>query len=319
MNAKNTKQQTLFLVLVALILLAGAALFLLTEREKQTEQAASEAAEGSISLAAVSADALEQIQIHYQGETLTLNYADGSWTLAEDPDYHLDAAACNTMLTALTDLRAKRQLTAEAGEDYGMDAPQVTVTVTAEGETAAYCFGAENPITGDLYLQKQGDASLYTVAGTKAACFEQTKADLFGPFNPAGLTSSQIEAVHLTYPDGRSVSLSALSEPASSDAADADSSYTTVWRNTEDPETELDDTAVQNLLSALSGYVTGQIAQEEAAELDFRPVVTAEVTAGETTRTLTYGEGIDGYYLMVSGEDALYSVDGTIVDALRNF
>ena len=81
MNAKNTKQQILFLVLVALILLVGAALFLLTEREKQTEQAASEAAEGSISLAAVSADALEQIQIHYQGETLTLSYADGSWTL----------------------------------------------------------------------------------------------------------------------------------------------------------------------------------------------------------------------------------------------
>ena len=318
MNAKNTKQQTLFLVLVALILLAGAALFLLTERKKQTEQAASEAAEGSISLAAVSADALEQIQIHYQGETLTLNYADGSWTLAEDLDYHLDAAACNTMLTALTDLRAKRQLTAEAGEDYGMDAPQVTVTVTAEGETAAYCFGAENPITGDFYLQKQGDASLYTVAGTKAACFEQTKADLFGPFNPAGLTSSQIEAVHLTYPDGRNVSLSALSEPASSDAADADSSYTTVWRNTEDPETELDDT-VQTLLSALSGYVTGQTAQEEAAEVGFQTVVTAEVTAGETTRTLTYGEGIDGYYLTISGEDTLYSVDGTIVDALRNF
>lgn len=200
-----------------------------------------------------------------------------------------------------------------------MEAPQVTVTVTAEGETAAYCFGAENPVTGDLYLQKQGDASLYTVAGTKAACFEQTKADLFGPFNPAGLTSSQIEAVHLTYPDGRSVSLSALSEPASSDAADADSSYTTVWRNTEDLETELDDTAVQNLLSALSGYVTGQIAQEEAAEVGFQPVVTAEVTAGETVCTLTYGEGIDGYYLKVSGEDALYSVDGTIVDALRNF
>lgn len=121
------------------------------------------------------------------------------------------------------------------------------------------------------------------------------------------------------YPDGRSVSLSALSEPASSDAADADSSYTTVWRNTEDPETELDDTAVQTLLSALSGYVTGQIAQEEVAEVGFQPVVIAEVTAGETTHTLTYGEGIDGYYLTVSGEDALYSVDGTIVDALRNF
>ena len=320
MNARHTKRQTLFLVLLALILLAGAALFLLTERQKRTEQAENEAAEGSISLAAVSADALERIVLDYQGETLTLNYADGSWTLAEDPDYHLDTTTCNTMLTALTDLRAKRQLTAEAGEDYGMDAPQVTVTVTAAGETDVYCFGAENSVTGDLYLQKEGDASIYTVAGTKAACFEQTKADLFGSFNPAGLTSSAIEAVTLTYPDGRTVSLAALSEPDSSDAPDSDSSsYTTVWRNTADPETDLDDTAVQSLLSALSGYATGQATHTEPAEIGFETLVTAEVTAGKTVYSLTYGEGTDGYYLTVSGDDSLYSVDGSIVDALRNF
>ena len=320
MNAKHTKQQTVFLVLLALILLAGAALFLLTEQQKQTEQAESEAAEGSISLAAVSADTLEQIVLEYQGETLTLDYADGGWTLAEDPDYHLDTTACNTMLTALTDLRAKRQLTAEAGEDYGMDAPQVTVTVTAAGETDTYCFGAENSVTGDLYLQKQGDASIYTVAGTKAACFQQTKADLFGPFNPAGLTSSAIEAVTLTYPDGQIVSLAALSEPDSSDAAEPDSSsYTTVWRNTADPETDLDDTVVQSLLSALSGYVTGQSTHTDPAEVGFKTLVTAEVTAGETACTLTYGEGTDGYYLTVSGDDSLYSVNGSIVDAIRNF
>lgn len=320
MNTRHTKQQTVFLVLLALILLAGAALFLLTERQKQTEKAESEAAEGSISLAAVSADTLEQIVLDYQGETLTLDYADGGWILAEDPYYHLDTTTCNTMLTALTDLRAKRQLTAETGEDYGMDAPQVTVTVTAVGETNTYCFGAENSVTGDLYLQKEGDASIYTVAGTKAACFEQTKADLFGSFNPAGLTSSAIEAVTLTYPDGRTVSLKALSEPASSDAAESDSGeYTTVWRNTADPETDLDDTAVQSLLSALSGYVTGQITHADPAAVGFQTLVTAEVTAGETVGTLTYGEGTDGYYLTVSGDDSLYSVDGSIVDALRNF
>ena len=62
-----------------------------------------------------------------------------------------------------------------------------------------------------------------------------------------------------------------------------------------------------------------QTAQEEAAEVGFQTVVTVEVTAGKTVCTLTYGAGIDGYYLMVSGADALYSVDGTIVDALRNF
>ena len=64
-----------------------------------------------------------------------LDDADGSWTLADDPDYHLDASACNTMVTALASLNAKRQLTAQPGEDYGLADPAVTVTVTAAGET----------------------------------------------------------------------------------------------------------------------------------------------------------------------------------------
>lgn len=39
--------------------------------------------------------------------TLTLAYADGSWSLAEDPDYHLDESSCNAMLTAVSALNAK--------------------------------------------------------------------------------------------------------------------------------------------------------------------------------------------------------------------
>ncbi|MFR9067024.1 MAG: hypothetical protein ACLVJH_09000 [Faecalibacterium prausnitzii] len=39
-------------------------------------------------------------------------------------------------------------------------------------------------------MQKAGDDAVYTVGGNKAACFELTKADLFGAFSPAGLTAS---------------------------------------------------------------------------------------------------------------------------------
>lgn len=35
-------------------------------------------------------------------------------------------------------------------------------------------------------MQKEGDDAIYTVSGNKAACFELTKADLFGAFNPGG-------------------------------------------------------------------------------------------------------------------------------------
>lgn len=315
MKSGHAKQQTLLLLLVALVLLTGAALFLLTEQQKREEQASSEAAEGSIVLSSVRSKDLRQIEIVYQGQTLTLDYTDGNWTLAEDPDYHLDTTACNTMLTALADLRAKREITAEAGEDYGLSDPQVTLRVTAADEAAEFAFGSENPVTGDLYLKKEGSDGIYTVSATRAACFEKTKADLFGAFNPAGLTSSEIEAVTLTDPDGKTVALAASSEPTQADSA----TYETVWRNRDDPSAELDAASVQSLLSALSGYVTGQITDADPAAYGLKTLVTAEVTAGEKSCTLTYHEGTDGYYLTVNGDDSLYTIDGTILEAFRNF
>lgn len=319
----KAKQRTL-LVLIVFVILAGAALFFLTEQQKKTEQATSEEAEGSIQLAAVSSDDLEQIQITYGEETLTLNYADGSWTLAEDPEYHLDTTACNTMLTALSDFRAKRQLTAETGEDYGFDAPQITVSVTTADAEDTFVFGAENSVTGDLYLKKQGEDVIYTVAGTKASCFEQTKADLFGAFNPAGLTSSSIEAIELSYPDGRTFSFAAVSEPVSTDESESDSeddsdstTYQTVWRDTTDPDAELTDSTMQSLLSALSCYVTGRLTDTDPAAYHVKTLVTAKVTTSDGEHTLTYGEGTDGYYLTFDGDDSLYSIDGSVIEAFK--
>ena len=202
----KAKQRTLG-VLLFLILLAGGVFALLTLRNAREEQAASAAADGTIPLAAVSGNDLTQIVLHYQGETNTLLYTANGWTLAEDPAYHLDTSACNTMLTALSSLNAKRELSLQAGEDYGFAEPALTIEVTAAGETDTYTFGASNTMTGDLYVRKNNSDVIYTVSGTKAACFELTRAELFGAFNPAGLTASEIEAVSYTLADGETVTL----------------------------------------------------------------------------------------------------------------
>ena len=192
----KTKQRTL-IVLLVLVFLAGGAFAALTAKNAQAAQAESAAAEGSIPLSSFAEDDLTELAVTYNGETNTLTVADGSWTLAEDPAYHLDATACNTMVTALSALNAKRQLTEEPGEDYGFTDESLTVTVTAAGETNTFTFGAENAATGDIYLKKAGDDALYTVAASKAACFALSRAELFGAFNPAGLTRSAIESVTL--------------------------------------------------------------------------------------------------------------------------
>ena len=120
----NAKRRTLA-VLAAVIAVLGLALWALNRRTA-AEEAASSAADGTIPLCSFSTADLSRITYTYNGQTLTLDDADGSWTLAEDSDYHLDESACNTMVTALSSLNAKRQLDAQAGEDYGFDAPELT-------------------------------------------------------------------------------------------------------------------------------------------------------------------------------------------------
>ena len=95
----KAKQRTLA-VLVVLAVLLGGALWAVNRTKTVLEEAADAASEGSIPLAAVSASNLTQIQVTYNGETNTLDYADNSWTLAEDPAYHLDAVGVEVIVKA---------------------------------------------------------------------------------------------------------------------------------------------------------------------------------------------------------------------------
>lgn len=314
----NAKRRTLA-VLAAVIAVLGLALWALNRSTAAEEAASSAAAEGTIPLCSFSAADLSRIAYTYNGQTLTLDYADGSWTLAEDPDYHLDESACNTMVTALSSLNAKRQLDAQAGEDYGLDAPELTVTVTAAGQTTTLTFGSSNTVTGNRYVQKDGDTALYTVDASRTACFAYDKAGLFGSFSPAGFAASDVEQVTYTLAGGEKVSLAADSEQSGDYEADA-SSYETVWRFAGDADTDLDQDKVQSMLSALSSYVSGQTTPADGADpaaCGFEaPLATVQVTTADGTKTLIYTSGTDGYYLMVEGDESVYAVDGSIVQAV---
>ena len=320
----KTKQRSLA-VLLAMVLVLGGLLWLITRSNAAEEAASSAAAEGSIVLSSFVAGDAEQIRYTYQNETITLNCDSGSWTLADDPEYHLDASACNTMVTALASLNAKRQLASQPGEDYGLADPAVTVTVTAAGETNTFAFGSRNPITGDLYVQKTGDGAIYTVSGNKASCFEQTKADLFGAFNPAGLTASALESVSIAT-DAGTLSLTAISETAETDSNPAEASsesvaastaYQTVWRLTDDPAAELDEVKLQSILSALGGYVSAQVTNADPAAYGFdTSLATVRAASADGSVTLHYAENADGCWMMVDGNSSVYAVDLDTVQAL---
>ena len=174
-------------------------------------------------------------------------------------------------------------------------------------------------------MQKTGDDAIYTVSGNKAACFEQTKADLFGAFNPAGLTASALESVSIAT-DAGTLSLTAVSDTADTDSNSADASsesaaaftaYQTVWRLTDDPAAELDEAKLQSILSALGGYVSAQVTNADPAAYGFdASLATVRAASANGSVTLHYAENADGCWMMVDGDSSAYAVDLDTVQAL---
>jgi hypothetical protein len=331
-------KRNLLLALLAVCALLGVGLFAVTSANTKAEQEAEAAEQGTIPLSVFSVDDLTEIVYTYNEETIALSYSDGVWTLEDDPDYNISQSQCNTMATSLCALYAKRSMEVTAGEDYGTEAPIVSVTVTAAGQSTTLNFGDTNSITGDIYVQIEGNELVYTASSSKVACFEYSKTDLFDPFNPTGITRSALESIEYDFTsadESFSVHLQAMLEPVvsedgedegSEETPDADSEstesddtteYQTVWRLVSDPTVDLDSDAMDVLLSALATSVSGQITHPESLNyygLD-APLLTVRATTDEGTTTVYYAIGTDGYYMKVEGDDSVYSVDADTIAA----
>ena len=134
-----------------------------------------------------------------------------------------------------------------------------------------------------------------------------------GPFQPGGYHSLGHRGCALHLQSGETIKLQSVSQPTEADST----TYQTVWQLTDEPDDALDTDKTDALLAALASYVTGQDTAADLSACGFdAPLVTAEVTTADGTVTLTYAIGTDGYYMMVSGDSSVYTVDGQTVQAL---
>lgn len=224
----KTKQLLLIALLAVVALLAAG---LVAVRSLETEEA--DSASDEIDLAPFAPADIEAFGYTFGGETLEFasketpaedessSETETTWYLTDDPDYELDQSAISTMLVALGNLTAQRQFE-NTGEDYGFDEPILTAWVTAGGETYAWTLGAENSVTGSMYLQVQGqEDTVYLVSVSALSALESTKIELAAPAptpEPTEEPASEPEAA-APEEDAETTSL-----PASDAAPEADTS-----------------------------------------------------------------------------------------------
>ena len=222
----KTKQLLLIALLAVVALLAAG---LVAVRSLDTSEA--DSASDEIDLAPFAPADIEAFGYTFGGETLEFasketpaedessSETETTWYLTDDPDYELDQSATSTMLVALGNLTAQRQFE-NTGEDYGFDEPILTAWVTAGGETYAWTLGAENSVTGSMYLQVQGqEDTVYLVSVSALSALESTKIELAAPAPTPEPTEEPASEPETAAPEEDAET---TSSPASDAASEAD-------------------------------------------------------------------------------------------------
>lgn len=114
-------------------------------------------------------DSVTEIGWKYSKEILFTASGDG-WICAQDEAFPVDESYLDTMLENLTEVKSSKTIAgAEDLDQYGLEIPVCTVTVTAD-ETHTLSIGLETSVGGERYFST-GDGNVYLVDADIIDCF----------------------------------------------------------------------------------------------------------------------------------------------------
>ena len=112
--------------------------------------------------------------------SVSVSKVDGSWQVTDRAGLPIDDLAMEILLDPLEQMLALRIITqnCEDVSEYGMDAPLLTLTVTAEGSPKTYLFGSYNTHFNGYYCMVKGTKSVYLLDESYLQNFDVTLTDL---------------------------------------------------------------------------------------------------------------------------------------------
>ncbi len=174
---KQTKQ---ILVVIALLLVFGAAYGgMRIYNDRQEKQAGEEAEAAKTYIAGIKAEEITAFSYQSGEETLHFAKEEGTWISQEDEGLQLNQTAVADMADTIAELEAEDTVE-EAKElsEYGFDTPANVITVTTAEGSSTLTIGMQNSITSQYYLTKSGEDTLYLVSGSFPSAFGKTLEDL---------------------------------------------------------------------------------------------------------------------------------------------
>lgn len=304
-----TRGKRLALLLLALVVLALAA-FAATRLNRDGEEAEAE----TMVVYALDESALETLAWTYQGETMSFDYADGTWTYNGDEAFPVNTSLMDQMLYNLQQVTAVTSIT-DPGDlsVYGLEDPAVSVSVN--GEKVLDISEASN-LDGNRYL---ADAAGNVYLGSSGLLDTFT----YGLYDLVRMESvptlSDVTAFSLQTEEG---TRAYTCQPADEEDEDAGDTWLL--------EGESQDTEqVTSLISAVTGVTWNSCVSYSATEEELdaygltEPAVRASVRGTaedeEQTFTLELGgltEDGTGCYARIAGSAMVYTVDASVLETL---
>ena len=155
----------------------------------------------SIKLSVIDSADVKSIKWTYNSNTLEIDKnSSNEWTLKDDADFPLDQSKAANMLSAMTNLYARKKITDNPSDlsKYGLDNPKMTITLkTADGSTD-FKLGNENEASGYYYLMKSGDTTLYYVDSQLYTQFAVAKNELVKFDSIPEIETSDVSKIEIT-------------------------------------------------------------------------------------------------------------------------
>ena len=258
---------------------------------------------------------------------LRFTKAEGDWRIAEPLDVRADFGLVEGMVGRLGSAEmiaiASESAAEEDLEPFGLDAPRLTTTLEVGGDTHTLLVGDENP-ESTVYARDASRAMVFTIDAAlvddltrDAETYRQKDLFDFRPFNATALAVER---------DGRTIRFEKgpAETPDAGGAADEEDARDDqapglveeeVWRRVEPEPGEVERTAVDELLRALSNLRAEAFAASRAGTGLDAPAATVTVTFGDDQQErVVIGRTDDAAHAVHGGEPGAAVVDAAAVD-----
>ncbi|MGN0352283.1 MAG: DUF4340 domain-containing protein [Roseburia sp.] len=174
---KQKRQFVIILAVLVVMILAYVGIHFYNKKAEEKEAAEEDAA--TVTITDFDTDDVTAFSYQLNGETLSFTKEGDNWLYDGDATLDLDESVMETMLSAASNLTATEELDDyDSLADYGLDAPENTITITTSEGVITLMVGNSNEITGDYYIMTGDSDTVYLIGSSLSSSFGKTVEEL---------------------------------------------------------------------------------------------------------------------------------------------